>query len=236
MKPDVGQRPEEGSEVPSSVGTEKTRDVLDQNVSAGPNKLVCDSGEFEEEGGSLAGEPGALPRDGEVLAGESADEEINTAAYPCPGFPPPLVSWRAVSVRRTSARWFSERLNTATAWWLSLSSVNIGPSFLIPSPTSGPPLIFRPTASMAHVSHVVVDSDAGESGGENGASPGVGLAEEGGAVSGAVESGVESPDPGKEGSIGERIHASASTISARAYSSSAIASASLSSVTWSADS
>jgi hypothetical protein len=58
---------------------EKSRDVLDQNPSSGPNKLIGDSGELEDEGGSLAGKPSSGAGDGEVLAGEASAEEVNTA-------------------------------------------------------------------------------------------------------------------------------------------------------------
>jgi hypothetical protein len=74
VKPDVGQRPEDGSEVPSAVRTEKTRDVLDQNVSAGANKLACDSGELEEEARSCPSESGAFACNADVGAWKSADE------------------------------------------------------------------------------------------------------------------------------------------------------------------
>ena len=74
IKPEVGQRPEDGREVPSASGTKKTRDVFDQKESAGANKEVCDSGEFEEQGGPLAAESCAPSGDGHVLAGEAAGE------------------------------------------------------------------------------------------------------------------------------------------------------------------
>jgi hypothetical protein len=79
MKPEVGQTPEDGSEVPSGMRTEQTWDVLNKNESSGPNKLACDSGELEEEGGAGTFESGAPAGDGEVLTGESAAEEIKTA-------------------------------------------------------------------------------------------------------------------------------------------------------------
>lgn len=105
MKPEVGQRPEDGSEVPSAVGTEKTRDVLDQNVSSGANKLSCDSCELEKEGGSLALESGAFSGDGEVLAKsrEASDEQIELSSE--------TSFWRTsflnAAARRRSVRDFS---------------------------------------------------------------------------------------------------------------------------------
>jgi hypothetical protein len=117
---------EDKPEVSSTIGRNEAWDVLEE----APRRpgLLGDADDLPEEAGAGALEPGSLPGNGEVLAGEPSDEEIN-----------------------------------ATECFEALSSVNIS-SFWTPSPTSGPPLIFRPTASMAHVSALAGDGEvlAGE--------------------------------------------------------------------------
>lgn len=82
MKPDVPQRPDQDSEISSTGGTEQAGDVLDEDPSARSNKLVGDSCELEEEAAASSGEPGALAGDGEVLAGEPSDEDIDDGCGP----------------------------------------------------------------------------------------------------------------------------------------------------------
>lgn len=91
--PEPVQRVDDRGEVAAVMGTEEPGDVLEQDP--GGAKLICDPGELVEQAGSFPGEAGASPGDGHVLAGEPAAEEINTTGYPCPGFPPPVVNWRA---------------------------------------------------------------------------------------------------------------------------------------------
>jgi hypothetical protein len=74
--PEVGQRSKHCSEVPTAVRREETGNVLDEKPSG--SKSVCESGELEEQAGSLPGEPCSLAGDGDVLAGEPSAEEINT--------------------------------------------------------------------------------------------------------------------------------------------------------------
>jgi hypothetical protein len=87
--PEVGQRSKHDSEVPTAVRGEQPRYVLDENESR--SNSVDDSGELEEDAGSLTRESLSSSSDGQVLTGEPSAEEINTAWNPCPGFPPPLV-------------------------------------------------------------------------------------------------------------------------------------------------
>lgn len=83
VKPEVAQRPNHDPEISSTVGSEQAGDVLDNDPSTGSNKLVCKSGELEEESAASAGEAGSSSGDGYVLAGESSDESIETDG----GFP-----------------------------------------------------------------------------------------------------------------------------------------------------
>jgi hypothetical protein len=81
VKPDVAQRADHDGEISSAGGTEQAGDVLNDDPSAWPNKLICESGELEEQPGALPGEPCAASGDGEVLARsrEASAEEVNTA-------------------------------------------------------------------------------------------------------------------------------------------------------------
>lgn len=73
--PEFGQRPQNDSEVPTIVRGEQPGNVLDEQPAW--SKSVSDSSELEEESGTLAGEPGALPGDGHVLAREASAEEVD---------------------------------------------------------------------------------------------------------------------------------------------------------------
>lgn len=86
MKPDVAQRPENDSEISATVGSEQAGDVLKEEPSAWANKLICDSGELEEESGPGAGQSGSSSGDGEVLAGASATEKVKAGV----GAPTPV--------------------------------------------------------------------------------------------------------------------------------------------------
>ena len=77
MKPEVGQRVEDDSEVSSAVGREKASHVFNQNPSAMSHTFICDPRELKEESGSVARESGAVASDGEVLTGEASAEEFN---------------------------------------------------------------------------------------------------------------------------------------------------------------
>jgi hypothetical protein len=90
MKPEVDQDAEKDREISalslfSSVlvlarGTEKTGDVLDEDPAAFGDALVGDSSELEEQAAtSSSHDSGATAGDGEVLAGESSDEEVAAA-------------------------------------------------------------------------------------------------------------------------------------------------------------
>ena len=79
MKPEFGQRRENDSEISSVVAGKESRYVLDEKPPACSEKSVGDSCEFEEEAGSLPGEPAAASGDAEVLAGESAGEAVDGA-------------------------------------------------------------------------------------------------------------------------------------------------------------
>jgi hypothetical protein len=86
VKPDVAQRTENDSEISSTGGTEQAGDVLNDDPSAGTNKLICDSGELEEQPGAFPGEPGAASGDRQILAGESSAEKINGGSRSFPAF------------------------------------------------------------------------------------------------------------------------------------------------------
>ena len=90
--PAFGQRVEDDPEVCAFRASRAVEpfDVFNEDGSGA--KSVNDSHELEEESAALPCEPGSLAGDTEVLAGEASAEEIKTAGYPCPGFPPPVVS------------------------------------------------------------------------------------------------------------------------------------------------
>jgi hypothetical protein len=81
VKPEFGQRREKDGEISSVVGGKKSGYVLNEHPSSIGEKSVSDSGELEEEAGSLAGESSASSCDREVLAGESSAEEVKAIAW-----------------------------------------------------------------------------------------------------------------------------------------------------------
>jgi hypothetical protein len=95
MEPELGQRREKDGEISSTVGGKKSGNVLNDEPSPISEKSVGDPCELEEESGSLAGEAAASSCDGEVLAGESSEEEVDRArkvsSGPIPD--PPLPLW-----------------------------------------------------------------------------------------------------------------------------------------------
>jgi hypothetical protein len=60
------------------VGGKESGYVLNEEPSSVPHKVIGDSGELEEQAGSLACEPPSSSGDGEVLAWEAAAEEVKT--------------------------------------------------------------------------------------------------------------------------------------------------------------
>lgn len=78
MKPELGQRRENDGEIPSTVGGKKSGYVLKEEPSSIGEKSVCDSCELEEESRPPPGESGTASGDGEILARETACEEVNT--------------------------------------------------------------------------------------------------------------------------------------------------------------
>jgi hypothetical protein len=104
--PELGQRAKHCSEVPTALAREETGYVLDEQEAG--SKRLSDSCELEEEAGTVTCESCSLPGNGEVLARESAAEQIN--GYPWPGLPPPSVRL-ACGVSNNSPRWFSETAN-----------------------------------------------------------------------------------------------------------------------------
>ena len=76
--PEVGQRSKHDSEVPTAVRGEESGYVLNEYPAG--SKSVDDSGELEEQAGSSSGESCSFPGDAEVLAGESAAEEIDVGS------------------------------------------------------------------------------------------------------------------------------------------------------------
>jgi hypothetical protein len=107
VKPEVGQRRENDREISAGLAGKKSGNVLNEDIPAGPYKLICDSGELVEQAGAGSVKSGAFPGDAEVLAGEAAADEIKTAWYPWPGLPPLPFGESVALSRRTSPRWFS---------------------------------------------------------------------------------------------------------------------------------
>jgi hypothetical protein len=104
VKPEFGQRREYDGEISTTVGGKKSGYVLNKEPATGAENSCGDSGEVEEEGGSLAGEAGAAAGVGEILAGESSGEEVNTkGAWVIP--PSWLLNAGATSICRISRRW-----------------------------------------------------------------------------------------------------------------------------------
>jgi hypothetical protein len=81
VKPEVGQRRENDSEISATVRGKESGYVLDEDESSRPNKFIGDSHELVEQAAALSFEPGALAGDGEVLAGESSAEEIDVGGW-----------------------------------------------------------------------------------------------------------------------------------------------------------
>jgi hypothetical protein len=77
VKPELGQRREYDGEISSTVAGKKSGNVLNEDPSSVPNKVIGDSGELEEQAGSLAGESCSSTGNGDVLAGEASAEEVN---------------------------------------------------------------------------------------------------------------------------------------------------------------
>lgn len=78
--PEVGQRSNNDSEVPTAVRGEQPGYVLEENPSG--SNSVDDSDGLEEQAGSLPGEPGSSSGDGDVLAGsrEASADEVDVEA------------------------------------------------------------------------------------------------------------------------------------------------------------
>jgi hypothetical protein len=77
-KPDVGQRSNNDSEVPTAVRGEQSGYVLDEKPPR--SKRLGDSGELVEQPGSFPGESGTTAGDRHVLAGETSAEEMYVAS------------------------------------------------------------------------------------------------------------------------------------------------------------
>jgi hypothetical protein len=84
------QRPEYGSKIPGSVARQKAADVFDKNPAGG---LLCDdAGEFPPQAASLSSQSSTLPSHGNILAGESSAEDVDSESSPtnrgnvCDGF------------------------------------------------------------------------------------------------------------------------------------------------------
>jgi hypothetical protein len=74
------------------VAGKKSGNVLNEHPSTGPNKVIGDPGELEEQAGSLAsGESGSASGDAEVLAGEAATQQIDCASIPFSVYATPSV-------------------------------------------------------------------------------------------------------------------------------------------------
>ena len=71
--PEVNQRPEDGTHIPSSVGGKETRDVLEEE----PPRLEFfgDPDDLPEEAGAGTSESCSLAGEGHVLAGEPCGED-----------------------------------------------------------------------------------------------------------------------------------------------------------------
>ena len=80
--PEVGQRSNNDSEVPTAVRGEQSGYVLDEKPSR--SKRLSDSGELVEEAAAVSGEPCSSSCDTDVLAGEASAEEIRATYAPGP--------------------------------------------------------------------------------------------------------------------------------------------------------
>ncbi len=105
--PEVGQRSNNDSEVPTAVATEQPRYVLEENPSR--SKSVDDSGDLEEESCLGADESCSLSGDGHVLAGESSSDEIKrNGAWVSP---PLFANAGATGICLSSRRWFDTHIS-----------------------------------------------------------------------------------------------------------------------------
>lgn len=79
--PEVNQRPEDGTHIPSSVGGKETRDVFEEE----PLRLEVfrDPDDLPEETGSGTGESGTLSSEGDVLAGEPCGKDATLGVESC---------------------------------------------------------------------------------------------------------------------------------------------------------
>jgi hypothetical protein len=92
VNPEVGQRRENEGEIAAAVRGKQSGYVLKEHPAPSGEKSGSDAGELEEEPAPLARQPGAPAGDGDVLAGEAADEQITCGmawmtrprAVPCP--------------------------------------------------------------------------------------------------------------------------------------------------------
>jgi hypothetical protein len=136
----------------SLAGTagEESRDVLDQKPSSGPNKLIGDSGEFEEEAGSISGESSALAGDGEVLAGEASEDEINC--------PPNATLDLSGGVCSSSACWSFPASDIAYV----VEAGDIGPVALEDSPSVGVCLALGDDVDACSIGSEVEAADSAE--------------------------------------------------------------------------
>lgn len=80
VKPELGQRRENDSEISSAVRGKESGYVLNEEPPAISEKSVCDSGCLEEEAAPFSRESLPRTRDGEVLAGEAAGDDTNGAS------------------------------------------------------------------------------------------------------------------------------------------------------------
>lgn len=67
--------------IPSGVRAKQPWNILEESI--GRLEGFGDAEDFGEEAGAFPSEASALPRNAEVLAGESADEQINGLSAPC---------------------------------------------------------------------------------------------------------------------------------------------------------
>ena len=83
VKPDVPQRADHDREISATGGTEQAGDVQNEDPSARSNKLIGNPCELEEKAGALAGESSPPAGSADVLARESACEQINAGVRTC---------------------------------------------------------------------------------------------------------------------------------------------------------
>jgi hypothetical protein len=81
--PALLQRPEHGSHVPAGVRRQKSGDVFEDNPARAWAQAGSEVHEAKEKAAPRPGQPGALPGDGKVLAGESSNENVNWSEAFC---------------------------------------------------------------------------------------------------------------------------------------------------------